>query len=120
MTLELYRILHIAGLAMLMLGTGAMLFAPKDAPKQRLPMVLHGVGLLVLLVAGFGLMAKLGISPPDRWSPWLILKMVVWFLAALMPALVRHGTVPRPLGWVVALLLVASAAYLGIVKPEFA
>ncbi len=112
-----YRVLHIVGLAMLVMGTGATLFAAKDAKKQRLPMVLHGGGLLVLLVAGFGLMAKTGRSAPHDWSPWLIIKMVVWVAAALLPTLVRHGTVPRPLGWIVALLLVASAAYLGIVKP---
>ncbi|MGE3171479.1 MAG: hypothetical protein AB7O97_02560 [Planctomycetota bacterium] len=119
MTIVFYKVLHIVGLAMLLLGTGAALFAPKDGPKQRLPMILHGVGLLVLLIAGFGAMAKLGLSAPHDWPAWLILKMVVWFLAASMPALVRHGTVPKPVGWVVAVLLVASAAWLAIAKPSF-
>lgn len=119
MSYEAYRIVHIVGLAMLALGTGGMLFAPKDAPKQKLPAILHGTGLLVLLVAGFGLMAKLGISAPHDWSAWLILKMVVWFLAAVMPTLVRTGSVPKAAGWVVALLLVTSAAYLAIAKPAF-
>jgi uncharacterized membrane protein SirB2 len=117
MSQDAYRILHIVGLAMLLLGTGGMLFAPKDAPRSKLPAILHGVGLLTLLVAGFGLMAKLGIASPDKWSPWLILKMVVWFLAAVMPSLIRHGTVPRSIGWVLAVLLVACAAWLGIMKP---
>lgn len=117
MTLETYRILHILGIAMLLLGTGGMLFAPKDAPKQKLPAMLHNIGLLVIAVAGFGLMAKLGISAPHNWSIWLVLKLVVWLLAGLMPTLVRAGTVPRPFGWIVALLLVGTAAWLGITKP---
>lgn len=119
MSLDAYRILHVLGLAMLLLGTGAMLFTPKDAPKQKLPAILHGVGLLTLLIAGFGLMAKLNVSAPHDWQPWLILKMVVWFLAAIMPTLVRAGTIPRSIGWIVALLLVGTAAWLGIAKPAF-
>lgn len=117
MSIDAYRILHIVGLGMLLLGTGGMLFAPKDAPKQKLPVMLHGIGLLVLLIAGFGLMAKLNMSAPHDWSPWLIMKMFVWLLAGVMPTLVRAGTIPRPFAWMVVLLLVGTAAWLGITKP---
>ena len=117
MSLEFYRVLHVTGLAMLLLGVGATLLV-KDAPK-RLPMTLHGLGLLVMFAAGFGAMAKLGLGSPSDWPAWLILKMVVWFLVASIPALVRHGTVPRALGWILVILLVACATWLAIVKPAF-
>jgi hypothetical protein len=119
MTLQLYKVMHIVGLTLLLLGTGATLLAPKDAPKQRLPIILHGVGLLTLLVAGFGAMARTGIAAPHDWPAWLILKMVVWCMAAALPSLVRVGTVPRSFGWVIVVLLVASAAWLAIQKPSF-
>jgi hypothetical protein len=119
MNLEIYRVLHVTGLALLLLGLGGALLAPKDAPPQRLPRVLHGVGLLVMAIAGFGAMAKLYISAPHDWPAWLVLKMVAWFLLAALPSLVRHGTVPRAAGWVVAAVLAACGAWLAIVKPAF-
>jgi len=117
MSLEFYRVLHVTGLALVLLGAGATLLV-KDAPR-KLAMALHGIGLLVMFGAGFGAMAKLGLGSPSDWPAWLILKMVIWFLVASIPALVRHGTVPRPLGWILVVLLVACAAWLAIVKPDF-
>ena len=35
---------------------------------------MHGIGLLISLVAGFGLMARLGVSFPG----WAVAKIVIW------------------------------------------
>jgi hypothetical protein len=80
MSYEVYRILHIAGLSMLALGLGGILLAPGGAEGKasRLGVFLHGLGLLVMLVAGFGMMAKLAIAWP--WPGWL------WSSAASCPA----------------------------------
>lgn len=115
MTLELYKVLHIVGLALLMMSAGVALATPKDAP-QKTSMIFHGVGLLLLLVAGFGMLARLGMSDPSTWQTWLWAKVGVWVVAAVLPALVRRGFIPRPFGWVVALALAAFAAYAGLTK----
>ena len=117
--LNAYKVLHVAGLALLLLGLGGVLLTPKEAEKGRLPGMLHGIGLLLMAVAGFGAMAKSHIAAPDTWPVWLILKMVAWLFLAALPALVRAGTVPRGAGWIVAAVLAASAAWLAIVKPAF-
>ena len=119
MSLEFYKVVHLCGLAMLLLGLGGMLLGPKDGDSGRAPKILHGTGLLVMIIAGFGAMAKSHIMAPDSWPAWLILKMVAWFLLGALPPLVRHGTVPRPIAWLVCVLIVAGAAWLALLKPTF-
>lgn len=115
MTLELYKVLHLIGFALLMMSAGVALATPKDAP-QKTSMIFHGVGLLLLLVAGFGMLSRLNMSAPDTWQSWLWAKLGVWVVAAALPMLVRRGFLPRPFGWVVALALATFAAYMGITK----
>lgn len=115
MTLELYKVLHLIGFALLMMSAGVALATPKDAP-QKTSMIFHGLGLVLLLVAGFGMLARLNLSDPSLWRTWMWAKIGVWVVAAVLPALVRRGFIPRPFGWVVALLLASFAAYAGLTK----
>lgn len=115
MTLELYKVLHILGLALLMISTGVAMATPKDA-SQKTSMIFHGVGLLLLLVAGFGMLSRLHLSAPHDWQGWVWAKIGAWVVAAILPALVRRGAVPRPLGWVLALGIAGFAAYAGLTK----
>jgi hypothetical protein len=116
MTLELYKVLHVLGLALTALGLGAILGAGKEGGGRRPGLVLHGLGIVVLAVAGFGIMARLGYNEPSKWPSWLIAKMVVWLGLAASPLLVRFG-LPRFLGWVIVAGLVVLAAWLALAKP---
>lgn len=116
MSLETYKIIHITGLALLFLGLGGMLLTPADK-RPKLGYVLHGLGLLALLVAGFGLMARMGIMGPGNWPVWLWCKMCVWLLMALLPMLVKKAIVPPFLGWLVAAAAGGAAAWLALLKP---
>lgn len=120
MTFETYKVIHIIGLVLLALGLGGMLSAPPDQKAPRWTMIQHGLGVLILFGAGFGMMAKYpdgSISSPGQWPVWLIVKMAIWFFLAAMPSLIKHKSIPRSMGWLVVLLLAGAAAYLGIVKP---
>ena len=66
MSLAIYNFLHIAGLVLLLHAIGAFLHHQATAPESENPrrrslMIQHGVGLLILLVSGFGQLARLGI-----------------------------------------------------------
>ena len=117
MPYEIYKLLHVVGLLLLFLGMGGQLFGAHSerglVPKG--PAILHGVGLLVMLVAGFGMMARLGIAWP--WPSWLIAKLGVWLSIGVLPVLVRRQILPLGQAWLVAAGLGGLAAWLAISKP---
>jgi len=68
----------------------------------------------VVLVAGFGLKAKLGL---EGWPGWLIAKIGIWFVLSSMAGMAYRG--PRLVGVfrLVTIVLVAGALYLVYAKP---
>ncbi len=105
-----YRILHLAGVMVLFLGIGIALL-PESANRKQ-GALFHGIGLAVILVAGFGLLAKMKLGFPS----WVIAKLVIWLLIGALPVLVKRKILPPAAGWGVALALGIGAAYLGVMK----
>ena len=78
--------------------------------------ITHGIGLLLSLVGGFGLLARLGIVHGGL-PGWAILKLFIWVLfAALIGLIPRKPQLAKPL-WILIILLGAIAAYLAGSKP---
>ena len=117
MPYETYKLMHVVGLLLLFLGMGGQLLGAGSergqAPKATA--VLHAVGLLAMLVGGFGMMARLGIDWP--WPGWLIAKLGVWLAIGALPVLVRRQLLPRGPAWLIAAALGALAAWFAIAKP---
>lgn len=124
MPLQVYKVIHIVGLILLMSALGgaavrAMIGAPADAtPTRRLLAILHGSGAFLVLLGGFGMLARLGIMAGGGSFPgWIWVKLIIWGMLAV--ALViprRRPTLARPL--LLALpVLGGLAAYMAIYKP---
>lgn len=117
--LTAYHVLHIAGVVGLFgaLGGAAVhagnaLGAEQTAWRKSLR-VLHGVSLLVILVAGFGMLARLDAGFPG----WAVAKLVLWFLmGGLLAVPYRAPGLARPVLWSLP-VLGALAAWLAIAKP---
>lgn len=106
---HVYWTMHLVGLMALYLGLGVKtLRSPGDSSSGPLPAILHGLGLLLMLVGGFGMLARLGIGGAP---PWVWIKVALWAVLGMLPFLVRKGWVP--VGWAAALLLGGAAAYIG-------
>ncbi len=105
-----YKIVHLVGVMVLFMGLGIGLWA--DASARKHGSVWHGVGMLIILVAGFGLVAKLKLGFPA----WIIVKLVIWLLLGVLPVLVKCKRVPPLAAAFAALLLGLAAAYLGVYK----
>lgn len=76
----------------------------------------HGIGLLLALVGGFGLLARLGVVHGGL-PAWVIAKLGIWFVFAIMVGVViRKKSLAKPL-WFITLLLGGLAAYLAGSKP---
>jgi hypothetical protein len=66
-------------------------------------------------VAGFGLLARVGISWP--WPGWVFVKLIIWLVLGGVTGLIyKLGPTGKGL-WYVVILLGVIAAYMAIFKP---
>ena len=113
MTLQFYTWLHLAGIGLMLLAIGGI--AQGNDSNRKLLSIAHGVGLLVALVAGFGLMARYEILWP--WPGWLMVKMVLWLVFGASIVLLKRLPQMRTRIWWGAWGLFLVAAYLGVHRP---
>ncbi|MFP4156370.1 MAG: hypothetical protein ACLFU4_02015 [Opitutales bacterium] len=110
MPFYIYQILHILGIIMVFVGYGALLAraltGSEDARVKKLGSITSGVGLVLILVAGFALISKMNYS---FTTPWLVVKMVIWLvLGGLIAVINRKPILAAKLWWaLIALGLVA-------------
>ena len=111
MTSPTYHFLHLVGVLLLFVGFGGI--AGGDNASRRKAMMYHGLGLVVLLVSGFGSLAK---TPFPYTAPWVLIMYATWLALGALPILAKRGVLPAK--WVVkiALLLGFIAAYCGYFK----
>src|SRR5688572_22622536 len=115
MSLAAYKVLHLLGAFLVLAALGAAL----AGGSRKGSGMLHGAGLLLVLVAGFGALARLGLSNPAGWPLWLWLKLAIWLALGAGPIIVRRSPLRFRLAlWIVFPLLAAAAGYLSIYKPS--
>ena len=105
-----YKILHIIGIAALFLGMGGML---AGGTQRKLFAIFQGIGLLCMLVSGFGLLARLQIGFPH----FAILKTSLWVVVGALPVLFRRLKVPTLVAILISLGMVGLLAWIGLNKP---
>ena len=119
MSVLLYKVMHLTGVIFLFLGLASALM-PESAPHRKLGLKFHGVGLILLLVGGFGLIAKLKVG----FAWWIWVKLALWFGFGAMPLIGKRGLMPVPLAWGLAILCgliaIALRATQGAVGAIFA
>ena len=117
----IYQILHVTGIIMLFMGYGALLarsLAHSDSTSVRkLGSLTSGIGLLLILIAGFGMISKLGHS---FTAPWLIVKIVIWLvLGGVIVLINRKPELAKTLWWsilglgIVAVIMVYYVRFQG-------
>jgi hypothetical protein len=105
-----YKIIHLVGIAALAIGVGGMMAAGGD---RKIFSILQGVALLVMLVSGFGLLAKLHLGFPH----FAMVNTVLWVVIGFLPIIFRRLHVSIVSGIAIFLTLVGIMAWLGVVKP---
>lgn len=121
MSYEVYKVMHILGVFMVLGGlTGYLGFyangGSTEPLKFRVQLALtHGLGMVLSLVGGFGLLARIGMT--DGLPNWAIAKLVIWLIfGALIVPTKRKPNLARIL-WVFVPLLATLAAYVAVNKP---
>ncbi len=106
-----YQVLHIVGISMVFLGYGALLArsmaAPENVSVRKLGSITSGIGLLLVLVAGFGLVAKLGYNYSETW---ILVKFTIWLLLGGLIVLINRKPQLAMLLWFMLIALSVTAA----------
>ncbi|MCY4644080.1 MAG: SirB2 family protein [Bacteriovoracales bacterium] len=85
---EFYKTVHFFFI-ILFAATIGFSFASPSPPKWT--KILIGLMSLLIFVAGMGLMARVGVSHGGPWPKWLLIKIGLWLvLAILAPVLSKR------------------------------
>jgi hypothetical protein len=71
--------------------------------------------MVLVLLGGFGMLARLGIHWP--WPGWVVGKIIIWIILGGIIALIYRLPNAGKALWYIVLLLGAFAAYLAIMQP---
>lgn len=120
MSYEFYKILHLTGLVLLFSGLIALLTlkvmgSVVAGSTKKFAFMTHGIGLFLVLLSGFGLLARMGMA--RDFPNWIYLKLAIWLYFGASIALIKRK---GQLGWILylpMLIIFIIAAYLGVVKP---
>lgn len=106
----LFKVIHIAGALGVFTAMGAILMGAQESCRKCASM-LHGISLLLLLLAGFALLEK----PPMHLHFWKV-KLVLWLFLGVAPVLARKKTLPTPVLLLLTLGAGVLAAYMGFLN----
>lgn len=119
MSYEFYKILHLAGIFLLLIGTTGMVVKKYmlaeswqlNPALRKIFGMFHGLGLLISLVGGFGLLARLQLG----WPSWVFGKVAIWLLLGASPVALRFLS-PVAMMLLVPIIAVVGAL-LAVLKP---
>lgn len=108
LSLSFYKVLHLFGIMLMFSALGAAIacrVAGEGNPRlEKLGGMAHGLALVIILVGGFGMIARLGLSD---WSLWVWLKLAIWVIFGAATVFVRKAG--EKAGWLLVLLPVLGA-----------
>ncbi|HZX60505.1 MAG TPA: hypothetical protein VFF51_02025, partial [Candidatus Methylomirabilis sp.] len=78
-----YKNIHLVGVFMILMALGGLLLhsitgGTQEHSWRRPVAITHGVGLLLVLLGGFGMLARIGIY--WSWPGWVTGKIIIWLL----------------------------------------
>jgi hypothetical protein len=121
MSLAAYKVLHLLSAFLLFAALGGFTLAAlaRRGDRERgrsLAAASHGIALVLLLVTGFGALARLDISNPALWPGWVWAKLAIWLLLGAAVMVRRFPGAAQVLWWLWP-ILGGVAAWLALYKP---
>jgi len=122
MSYEFYKVLHVLGILLLFVALGGVtLHAWNGGTKEgnqgrRAAAAMHGLGLFLILLAGFGMLARRGFIESGL-PGWAWAKLAVWLVAGGIFFLPYRRPQSAKRLYPLLPLLGLVAAYLAVFKP---
>jgi hypothetical protein len=120
MPYEFYLFLHFIGIFFILVSLGGLTLhivngGTREFKARKFMMMTHGIGLLITIIAGFGLLARLRMMSPI--PSWAYEKMGIWLVLGILPAAIYRKPDLAKIIWFMIILLAGVAAWLAIHKP---
>lgn len=115
---EAYKVIHIVGVMLLLLSLGGYLTLSMSGSDRgkRLAAVTHGISVVIILVAGFGLLARMGFFGAEGWPMWVWLKLLIWLILTVIILPIRKMPTLAPMLWILVPVLSGLAAFFAVYK----
>ncbi len=118
---QVYKIIHFLGIFTVLMSLAATATLAvsgniKNSSSRKSLMILHGVGLFFILLGGFGLMARIGVSHGGI-PMWVWAKIGIWLVLGSLAAGIKRSQLMAKNSWSILLLLGGTAAFLALYKP---
>jgi hypothetical protein len=110
---NVYKLVHLISIFALFLALGVAAVTEKSQSRWAAPV--HGIALLLILIAGFGMLAQLGIH--GSLPGWAIGKTIIWLALGGSIALARKKVLPIGAYLLLITALGGIAAGLALWKP---
>lgn len=121
MSYQLYRVIHVLGVVFLFTALGGLLLAARarveTGVSRKTAGMTHGLALVLILLSGFGALARLDLSNPGAWPAWVWIKVLIWLVMGGIVVLIRRSPTTATVLWWLLPILGGLAAYLAIFKP---
>jgi uncharacterized membrane protein SirB2 len=111
MSYEFYKVLHLVAIFTFLASVGASFYAPE---RPKMVKILAGISSFIILVAGMGLLARIG----GGWPTWAIIKMILWAILAIgAPIAAKRLQSVRNVVFISFIIFAGGAAWLAVIKP---
>jgi hypothetical protein len=119
-----YKLVHLSGIFLMIMSFGSLIYQslikeenqPQGGLSKRNLSIIHGVGLLMVLIGGFGMLARQGVV--GAWPNWVSLKFTIWLILTFMIIAIKKFKDQGSLFFWFIILMAMTAAYLGIKHPQ--
>ncbi len=119
---QVYKIIHLVGMFTLFTVLGAIaLHALNGGTRasntgRKLIGIMHGVALFIILLGGFGMLARLGMVQ-GMLPGWILAKIAIWIALPVLGAMAYRKPAAAKSLLIVMPLLGGLAAWIALYKP---